>query len=101
MARIRELPDEVNVNPFALPPESQHITQLFGRMNEQLIEKRISAVTVEDLYNLHIDEQKAFYVIKQAVQRLPLRLRVPLRDLQELHGALEEDYTLSRNYPNI
>ena len=96
MARIRELPDEVNVNPFALSPESQHITQLFGRMNEQLIEKRISAVTVEDLYNLHIDEEKAFYVIKQAVQRLPLRLRVPLRDLQELHGALEEDFVATK-----
>ena len=96
MARIRELPDEVNVNPFALPPESQHITQLFGRMNEQLIEKRTKVATVEDLYNLFIDEEKAFHVIKHAVQRLPPRQKVLLRDLQELHGALAEDFVATK-----
>ena len=92
MARIRELPNVANVNTFALPPESQHIAQLFGRMNEQLIQKRISAVTVDDLYNLFVDEHKAFSVIRNAVERLPLRQRVLLRNLQELHEVLAEDF---------
>ena len=84
--------NSANANPFTIPPEALHVAQLLTRMNEQLIQKRVNIVTIEDIYNLFIDERKAFYVIRNAIRNLPLAQRITVSELHEVHNSLAEDY---------
>ena len=84
-------PNVINIDPRMIPPEALHIVELFGRMSQQLVQKRANIVTIEDIYNLFSDERKAFYIIRNALRNLPFAQRITLLDLYEVQDSLAED----------
>ena len=77
---------------IGLPPESQHVCDLFTRMNEQLIEKRKNIRTVEDIFALFTDEIKFVRITLRALSNLPINQRARVNDLTLIQETLLDDF---------